>query len=550
MKKHNYFLLAVSISLIIHILLLLLSGLIWIPGLSQTIQDTAKMFELKAFHLAAPPQMAAAISAERLKQLKFERPGDGTESLLKSKLVQDVSIKTPEELHRLIQEETTLEQAAETSPDDSQLSQRLKERVTVEKKILENPPEETNLEIFESPEDWLYEYQTKQIPEAFSEQMPAYTPERITPTMAQGSLDSLKDRLNPVLQSGFTPSSPHASLEGFLAGQVRTYWDSAENQGYYQISLYPLQKAENLDVMPKEIIFLVDASLSIKDRRLYAFKEGIKYALEHLNPQDRFNIYVFKNEIIPFSQSLLPADSRIVQNAMNFLDGLESSNTTNIYSAFLETIQKPAERHPSYIMLISDGKPTRSMASTNLIEKITHTNNAERAIFAFSGGARVNRFLLDFLAYPNRGWSEYARLNAEIKPRLMEFYDKIKNPVLMNVHYQVTPLNESDIYPKHSTDIYQNTVFTIFGKYKKESPFSIRILGNDSEGKTREMIFSADLQNAERGTDEIARFWAFNKIYELISEMILNGATADRKRQVSDLVEKFDLQIPYNLDRL
>jgi Ca-activated chloride channel homolog len=329
-----------------------------------------------------------------------------------------------------------------------------------------------------------------------------------------------------------------------------TYRDPADQQGYYQISIYSSPRAKELEVLPKEIIFLVDASLSIQRRRLHAFREGIKHAIVNLNPRDRFNIFVFKNDIIPFAVESVSTRPESVQKAMDFLDRIEPSNRTDIYSAFFETIQKPAALDPSYIVLLSDGKPSEGeLSSVKLISEITRRNALKRPIFAFSGGARVNRFLLDFLAYPNRGWSEFAAYDSQIQKKFSALYDKIQNPILSNMRYQLTPLDESQAYPKNLPDFYRDTLFTVYGTFRDETRFSIRILGEEG-GRKKEFIFSHDLKEAQQGTAEIAKHWAFNKVYFLISQMTLHGPTEAEKQEVRRLTEKFGLNIPYDIDQL
>jgi Ca-activated chloride channel family protein len=235
---------------------------------------------------------------------------------------------------------------------------------------------------------------------------------------------------------------------------------------------------------------------------------------------------------------------------MDFMDRIEPSNRTDIYTAFFQTIQKPAALEPSYIVLLSDGRPSEGESSTGkLISEITRKNDQKRPIFAFSGGARVNRFLLDFLAYPNRGWSEFAPYDSQIQEKFSAFYDKIQNPILANLRYQLTPLDEKQAYPKNLPDFYRDTLFTVYGTFKDETKFSIRILGEEG-GNTKEFIFSHDLRQAQQGTSEIAKHWAFNKVYYLISQMTLHGPTPEQKEEIQKLVKKFGLDIPYNVDEL
>ncbi len=197
-------------------------------------------------------------------------------------------------------------------------------------------------------------------------------------------------------------------------------------------------------------------------------------------------------------------DGERMKETIWFLNKLESSERTDIYGAFLETIQKQASMNPSYIIFLSDGRPTQGVVSTTrLITEIARINQKARSIFSFSGGTRVNRYLLDFLSYQNRGWSEYALRTHEIKKRISELYDKIRNPLLINVNYQLSGLNEGQSFPKDLPDFYRDTEFVIYGKYTGEDKFSVRVVG-EINGEMKEFIFSRSLTKADPGNREIA----------------------------------------------
>ena len=55
------------------------------------------------------------------------------------------------------------------------------------------------------------------------------------------------------------------------------------------------KESESLDVLPKDITFVVDASTSISPRKLTLTKRGIEAAMDVLRPGDRFNIIVFRD---------------------------------------------------------------------------------------------------------------------------------------------------------------------------------------------------------------------------------------------------------------
>ncbi len=337
-------------------------------------------------------------------------------------------------------------------------------------------------------------------------------------------------------------------LDNFMDIQVYRYEDPSDRQKYYMIKIYAKPGAEALKVMPKEIIFTIDCSLSISADRLDEFKRGIKYCLTNLNPNDVFNIVAFKDKVLFFSEQSVPATPDTVKRAEKFVSELTASQATDVYSAFSKIIEKPLARRPSNIILISDGKPTYGVVdSRELINSVTRLNRKTRPVFAFTGGVKVNRYLLDFLAYQNRAWSQFVRRMGDIHEGLAGFYDKIKDPVFLNLRYRLNNLNEDEVFPKSLPDFYRNAEFTLYGKYTDENDFSMQLLG-DVDSKTKELIFSRTLKEAQSGNEEIKRGYAFNKIYYLISRMTVEGQTPALRAEIDALSKKYGIQTPYSQD--
>ena len=230
---------------------------------------------------------------------------------------------------------------------------------------------------------------------------------------------------------------------------------------------------------------------------------------------------------------------------MRFVEALTAGEKTDAYTALYKTIQEKHLRRPSYLIFLSDGRPTKGVVdSRRLINEVSALNQGKVVIFSFSGGTRVNRYLLDFLAYKNRGWAEYSYRTHLIGETLAQFYDKIRDPILLNPRYYVSGLDQENIYPKILPDFFRNTEFTLYGRYTDATTFSLQVLG-DRNGKTREFFMKGSLADAKEGGEDIARGWAFNKIYHLISQLRYGGDNSKIIAEIRTLSRKFHIKTPY-----
>jgi hypothetical protein len=167
----------------------------------------------------------------------------------------------------------------------------------------------------------------------------------------------------------------------------------------------------------------------------------------------------------------------------------------------------------------------------------------------YSGGSekKVNRYVLDFIAYQNRAWSQFVKERGSIAKGLVEFYSKIKDPIFLNLRYEMNGLEKDEVFPRSLPDFYRNAEFTLYGKYDAQDDFSMQLLG-DIHGDTKELIFSRSLSEAEEGGPEIMKGYGFNKVYDLISRVTSEGQKPELMKQIRELSKRYGITTPYSQD--
>ena len=263
------------------------------------------------------------------------------------------------------------------------------------------------------------------------------------------------------------------------------------------------------------------------------------------NKGDYFNIGAFKRKILWFRPHSVRSDKSSIKAAKAFVDRLIVKQKTNAYNAFYQSIKIKKTIDPSYIIFFSDGRPTEGETNAlKIVSEISHLNKGERPIFAVSGGMGVNRYFLDFIAYKNRGWAEYTNRTHMIEKQIVALYNKIMSPLLLHLRYHISGLDESQVYPKALPDFFRNAEFSLYGKYTDENKFSLQLLG-DLKNEENEFIVVGNLDKAAKGGEDIARNWAFNKIYYLIGLLEYGQENDEIKKEINRLCTKFNIRTPY-----
>lgn len=340
----------------------------------------------------------------------------------------------------------------------------------------------------------------------------------------------------------------YEDINKYLDIVLTTYEDQA-GEKYFKLSV-SVKKGVNFRVIPKEVIFLVDSSKSITEEKLSFFKTAILSALRGLNAGDRVNLVAFREGTTDFSEKSVEAGGKPMRDMELFIKQLQSVGQTDVNNALLEITKRPVTFTPSYIIMMTDGRPTvGEMDPKRIIREITRQNDLKRPLFCFGGGFRVNRYLLEFISYQNRAWSDFAASSNEIARDFHSFFAEIKDPILVNVRYRVSKIDVGQIFPKDLPDFYLSKPFVLYGRFTdKQDIFSTQILG-EIDGSLKELIFSMSLKNAEKGGADIARDWAFRKVYYLISRITMGTGDKDAMlAEISELSKKYGITTPYGDD--
>src|SRR5690606_11558454 len=128
------------------------------------------------------------------------------------------------------------------------------------------------------------------------------------------------------------------------------------------------------------------------------------------NPEDRFNLIVFSNDLEPFATGLRPASD--AQEAIDWVDSLNAEGSTDINRALLEGAAMIAADgepgRPAYLIFLTDGLPTSGEDENDkILANLAASAPEQLRLFVSGVGYDVDTFLLDSLAQAHHGASTY-----------------------------------------------------------------------------------------------------------------------------------------------
>ncbi len=335
------------------------------------------------------------------------------------------------------------------------------------------------------------------------------------------------------------------SLDHAFDYRIRRYQPAANGPGFFEIQISAKRSLRQLSTMPKDVVFLVDMSGSIKQRWAESIQTGVNDALATLGPKDRFNIVFFSDKPRFFAaKRIVDATEENLAEAQRFLKRGKSDGYTDLNLALSRLLVPDVSTERAYnLIFISDGQPTRGVMDTReLINLITKDNARVTGIYAVGVGDKQNHELLDFLSYRNKGFSVYAEKDDEAAGVIRALASQLRYPVLKDVSVQINGEGISDAVPMHLPNIHHGEAFTVYARFTKPGRFTMHLSGRNGESRY-DVTLDRDLADAEQGNQTVTRRWAFAKMHQLYSDMLsLEGAEkAKVQRAIEQLKQIYGL---------
>lgn len=338
-------------------------------------------------------------------------------------------------------------------------------------------------------------------------------------------------------------------LDDLVNIQMDAFVPPGDKKGFFRLCIEP--KAEGkIEILPKDVTLVIDASGSIQQRKLDQTVVGMKGIIARsLREGDRFNIVIFRAKPTSFRPAPVEVTPETRAEALKFLSGLQSGGETDVYGA-LEPVMRQEIRPgiPAIVLVATDGRPTAGVRDARaIINGLTADNQLRNTVFAYGGGKTVNRYLMDLLAYRNKGEARYSELIDSMGRELPQFFARLGEPILVDCVADYGNISEEEVFPKQIPDFFKGRAVTVYGRFDpvKDREFVMRLTGRAGPRK-KEIVFKADLTRARAGDPEMAREWAFRKAYYLIGEICRVGETPELLAELRRLSDEYRIRTSYS----
>lgn len=315
---------------------------------------------------------------------------------------------------------------------------------------------------------------------------------------------------------------------------------------YFRLNIAS-RAAKPLPTIPKDVVFLLDASGSIANDRLRSCRNAITDALRKLNPNDRFNIVTFRNDFHYAFNTWQNATEAGFAQADKWLSHVYARGYTDVFKTMRSILSLPrTPERPMIALVITDGEATAGMTrSAEIISSFAELNSGLVSIYMYGVKKEANDYLMDMVTRSSRGeWMKFDGFRLNAGRDIAKITHKFATPLLSDLSITFAAACHTDTYPQLVANLYDESPVTIYGVCPascKELVFVARGLnGKDSY----ENLFKLPFGNIATLGPETKILWAQRRLYAMVQNYTMHPEP-QLLRDIKIFAKKHNVSVPY-----
>ncbi|NPD25989.1 VIT domain-containing protein [Corallococcus exiguus] len=329
--------------------------------------------------------------------------------------------------------------------------------------------------------------------------------------------------------------------DALIRPAVLMHRDPGADHGYFLVMLNPQLSPTQREIVPRELYMVLDTSCSQSGLAIEKSKAITKEVLNHLMPEDTFQVLNFDTQVTKFAPTAVPATPENIQNALPYVANFWGGGGTDVNIAAREAMlpaNDPARLR--MVLFMTDGLIGGDEQVLGTLQK--HLREETR-IFSAGVGSSTNRYLITKMGELGRGASTLVNLNRPEEDVAREFEQRMRGPVLTSVVVDTDGLPVSDVYPKSVPDLFAGQPLFLVGKFTGTGDGVLRISGR-VRGQVHRFDVPVHFPEVAPEHDSLKSLWARQRIEELTVEGY-RGETPEVVQGITDTALQYHLMSRY-----
>ena len=287
-------------------------------------------------------------------------------------------------------------------------------------------------------------------------------------------------------------------------------------QGYFMLMIQPKLDAELAEAPPREIVFLVDVSGSMRGEPTHKVKETMHHFLRRTKPKDTVQVITFSNRADKLFEKSVPATQANIEHALNFTQQMRGGGGTEMLNAIKLVLNEPVDRERvRIVVMLTDGYIGNE---AEIIAEIDRRAGDQIRFSALGIGTSPNRYLIDGVAKHGGGLADVIELNTDPGPLVAQIAERIHRAQLAKIQIDWNGLSVYETYPRRIPELWAGRPVLMFGRYGAGGSQKIELSGS-AEGKPLKYKLHVTLPDAQPAHDVLSKVWARKKIEDISARL-------------------------------
>ncbi len=310
--------------------------------------------------------------------------------------------------------------------------------------------------------------------------------------------------------------------------------------GSFMLLAQPPAAPPEAHVAPREIVFALDTSSSMRGLPLAKAKDVIRRILRGLRPDDTFQIVRFDDTASPLGPAPIANKPRNLELVLDWLAALDAGGGTEMVTGIDAALAVPHDPlRLRIVVFLTDGY----VGNEDEILRNVAQKMADGRLFSFGVGTAVNRYLLEELAAIGRGTAQFVRPDEDSAPAVDTFERRIARPVLTDLRIDWGGLAVTDVSPRAIPDLFAGQPLVVAGRYTAPGTGVVTVRGRQAGREVRFQV-PVKLPVLDAVRPAVASVWARQRIAEL-SRRLVRAASPALEQEVLALSLEHRLLTPY-----
>ncbi len=328
------------------------------------------------------------------------------------------------------------------------------------------------------------------------------------------------------------PGEPHIMIKN----------DGKEDPYFCLLSLPPEAEAPKGG---RSLVLILDKSGSMNDAGKFGLAcSALVDFIDHLRPEDRFNLFIFDNTYYACSPLPFLGDEKGKKEAKAFIKKFRAQGGTYILGPTLDALkQLDLDReHPTAVVLLTDGEG--STEARKFIKKVDEACRFRVPLYVFAIGEYVNLPLLRSLGRYSGGAFTQIVKEGDIKKAVEHIrmrFDKL-------IGFSLDLTTEGKVgyqrYPQRMSLLYGAELLKVYGRLKGGEPVKMLLSAKTGSGKwVKEIV--ADTSVPRQDCPFLDQAWGIRRLQALMDDDAIFGGDEARRKEMIALSKRYLVTTPY-----